>query len=70
MIAIRAPYLEIAVLVLGMAILLLETFAAKIAKKNFAYAGIFFLTAVLLASFLISPESSTQQASGFWNFYT
>src|ERR1700737_862378 len=70
MIAIRAPYLEIAVLVLGITILLLETFAANIAKKIFAYAGILGLTAVLLASFFTSPESSTQQASGFWNFYT
>src|SRR6202011_5876398 len=70
MIAIRAPHLEIAVLVLGITILLLETFAANIAKKTFAYAGIVGLTAVLLASFFISPESSTQQASGFWNFYT
>jgi NADH-quinone oxidoreductase subunit N len=70
MIAIRAPHLEIAVLVLGITILLLETFAAKVTKKTFAYAGIVGLTAVLLASFFISPESSTQQAGGFWNFYT
>src|SRR5437660_1705172 len=70
MIAIRAPHLEIAVLVLGITILLLETFAAKIARKNFAYAGVVGLTAVLLASFFLAPEPSTPQASGFWNFYT
>src|SRR3989440_919623 len=70
MIAIRAPHLEIAVLVLGITILLVETFVAKIGKKNFAYAGIAGLTVVLLASFFVSPESSIQQASGFWNFYT
>src|SRR6266853_6510025 len=70
MIAIRAPHLEIAVLVLGITILLLETFAAKIARKNFAYAGVVGLTAVLLASFFLAPEPSTAQASGFWNFYT
>src|SRR5213082_2142538 len=70
MIVIRTPHLEIAVLVLGITILLLETFAAKIARKNFAYAGVVGLTAVLLASFFISPESSTQQIGGFWNFYT
>src|SRR5258708_1880195 len=69
MIAIRAPYLEIAVLVLGITILLLETFAAKAAKKTFAYAGIVGLTAVLVASFFIS-ESSPQDGGGFWNFYT
>src|SRR6266571_2948116 len=70
MIAIRAPYLEIAVLVLGMAILIFETFAARIDKKIFAYAGIIGLGAVLTASFFLSPESSAQQANGFWNFYT
>ncbi len=70
MIMIRTPHLEIAVLVLGITILLLETFAAKTPRKNFAYAGIFFLTALFFASFFVSPESSTQQAGGFWNFYT
>jgi len=70
MIAIHAPYLEIEVLVLGMAILLLETFVPKVDKKTFAYAGIVGLAAVLTASFFISPESSAQQTSGFWNFYT
>jgi len=70
MIAIRAPYLEIAVLVLGMAILIFETFAAKIDKKIFAYAGIVGLAAVLIASFFLSPESSAHRTNGFWNFYT
>src|SRR5438093_1768226 len=70
MIAIRAPYLEIAVLVLGMAILVLETFAPKIDKKIFAYAGIVGLAAVLVASFFLLPESSIPQTNGFWNFYT
>src|SRR5438309_9531417 len=70
MIVIRTPHLEIAVLVLGLTILLLETFAAKIARKNFADAGVVGLTAVLRAGFLLAPEPSTPQASGFWNFYT
>src|SRR2546423_9058972 len=70
MIAIPAPHLEIDVLVLGIAVLLLETFAAKIDKKIFAYTGIIGLTLVLVATFFLSPESSTAQASGFWNFYT
>src|SRR6266446_3976332 len=64
MIAIRAPYLEIAVLVLGITILLLETFAAKAAKKTFAYAGIVGLTAVLVASFFWNLRRSRQAASG------
>ena len=40
MIGIPAPHLEIDVLVLGMAILLFETFAPKIDKEIFAYLGI------------------------------
>src|SRR5712692_10511941 len=70
MIAIRAPHLEIAVLLLGITILLLETFAAKIEKKTFAYAGMVGLTVVLIASFFLSPELSANEASGFWSFYT
>ena len=64
---IAAPQLEIAVLVFGMAILLLETFATKIDRKGFAYAGIVVLIAVLIASFFLSPTSSHEGA--FWNFY-
>jgi NADH-quinone oxidoreductase subunit N len=69
MIAIPAPHLEIDVLVLGMAILLLETFVARIDRKIFAYAGIVGLTAVLIASFFLAPDSSAQ-TGGIWNFYT
>ncbi len=65
MIAIRAPYLEIAVLVLGMAILILETFSAKIDKKIFAYVGIVGLAAVLVASFFLLPESSIPTSANF-----
>ena len=68
MIAISAPQLEIAVLVFGMAILLLETFATKIDRKLFAYAGIVVLTIVLIASFFLSPQP-TQGGGAFWNFY-
>src|SRR5436190_25996 len=70
MIAIRVPHLEIAVLVLGITILLLETFAAKIAKKTFAYAGVVGLTIVLVATFFLAPSPSPQETTGFWNFYT
>jgi NADH-quinone oxidoreductase subunit N len=70
MIGIPAFHLEIDVLVLGMAILLFETFAAKIDKKVFAYAGIVGLTLVLIATFFLAPNSATQDAGGLWNFYT
>ena len=67
---LHAPYLDIAVLVLGMTVLVLETFAAKIDRKTFAYAGIVGLTVVFIASLFVPPESSTPATSGFWNFYT
>jgi NADH-quinone oxidoreductase subunit N len=64
-----APYLEIAVLVLGITILMFETFAAKLDKRIFAYAGIVGLLCVLLASFFLI-HSPHQQTGAFWNFYT
>ncbi len=67
---ITAPELEIAVLVLGMAILLVEAFATKIDKRVLAFAGIAGLTLVLVASFFVATGSSTSQATGFWSFYT
>jgi NADH-quinone oxidoreductase subunit N len=65
--SISAPYLEVAVLVFGMAILLLETFATKIDRKLFAYAGIVVLTIVLIGSFFLSQTPS--HGGAFWNFY-
>src|SRR5256885_6902440 len=67
MIAIQAPYLDIAVLVIGLAILMLATFTAKSNKKIFAYAGIGGLIAVLIASFFVA---SAEHSGAFWNFYT
>jgi len=67
MIAMRAPYLDIAVLVIGLTILTVETFAAKTDKKIFAYAGIVGLIAVLIASFFVA---SVEHSGAFWNFYT
>jgi NADH-quinone oxidoreductase subunit N len=67
---LHAPYLEIAVLVLGMTILILETFVSTIDRKVFAYAGIIGLSIVFLASFFLSPEPASQASSGFWSFYS
>ena len=69
MITIIAPLLEIAVLVLGMLILLIEAFAAKIDKRVLAYAAITGLAVVLVASFFVAPFSSPHNATGFWTFY-
>src|SRR5262249_34759043 len=67
---ITAPQLEIAVLVLGMAILLLEAFVTKIDKRVLAFVGIVGLALVLVASFFVAPSSVTSKATGFWSFYT
>src|ERR1700751_4764014 len=67
---ITAPELEIAVLVLGMVILMVEAFAAKIDKRILAVAAIAVLAIVLVASFLVAPFPSPDQATGFWSFYT
>src|SRR6478672_5997656 len=70
MTSITVPLLEIAVLVLGMVILMIEAFAGKIDKRVLAYAAITGLGIVLLASFFVVPTPSPTNATGFWSFYT
>src|SRR5439155_11104415 len=67
---ITAPLLEIAVLVLGMVILMIEAFAGTVDKRVLAFAAITGLGLVLLASLLVVPSSSPARATGFWSFYT
>jgi NADH-quinone oxidoreductase subunit N len=67
---IAAPILEIAVLVLGMSILSVEAFATKIDRRIFAFAGIAGLVLVLVGTFFIAPDSSTNRLTGLWSFYT
>src|SRR5246500_4031883 len=67
---INAPLLEIAVLVLGMLILMIEAFAGKIDNRVLAFAAITGLAVVLLASFFVAPFPSSADATGFWSFYT
>src|SRR5262249_23737564 len=67
---ITAPLLEIAVLVLGMLILMIEAFAGKIDKRVLAFAAITGLAIVFLASFFVPPSASPTHATGFWTFYT
>src|SRR5215211_8546494 len=67
---ITAPLLEIAVLVLGMVILMVEAFAGKIDKRVLAFAAITGLAIVLLASFFVAPFTSPSHATDFWSFYT
>ncbi|MGE5214679.1 MAG: NADH-quinone oxidoreductase subunit N, partial [Nitrospirota bacterium] len=69
MTSITAPLLEIAVLVLGMLILMIEAFARKIDTRVLAFVAIIGLAIVLLASFFVIPSAAPAQAAGFWNFY-
>jgi NADH-quinone oxidoreductase subunit N len=70
MMRVTAPELEIGVLVLGMVILMVEAFATKIDKRILAFAAIAGLVIVLFASFFVAPFPSSNQATGFWSFYT
>lgn len=67
---IAAPILEIAVLILGMSILIVEAFATKIDRRVFAFVGIAGLVLVLVGTFFLAPDSSTNRLTGFWSFYT
>jgi NADH-quinone oxidoreductase subunit N len=67
---ITAPELEVAVLLLGMVILMVEAFASKIDKRILAFIAITGLAIVFVASFFVAPFSSPNQATGFWSFYT
>jgi NADH-quinone oxidoreductase subunit N len=67
---ISAPTLEIAVLVLGVLILLVEAFADRIDKRSLAFAAILGLAAVFVASFFLAPAPADVLAGSLWNFYT
>ncbi|MGH8102642.1 MAG: proton-conducting transporter membrane subunit, partial [Chthoniobacterales bacterium] len=68
---IAAPTLEIAVLVLGMSILIVEAFTTKIDRRVFAFVGMAGLVLVLVGTFFLAPDSSsTNRLTGFWSFYT
>ena len=66
---ISAPYLEVAVLVLGAIILLVESFASQLDRRFLAYAALCGLGVIFLATFFVAPQSSTG-SSPFWNFYS
>jgi NADH-quinone oxidoreductase subunit N len=67
---IPPPNLEIAVLILGMMLLLFETFADKIDKRVFAFTGILGLATVLIGTFFLAPVPQLENVTGFWSFYT
>jgi len=66
---ISAPYLEVAVLVLGIVILLIESFSSKIDRRYLGYAALVGLALIFLCTFLVAPQS-TMSSAPFWNFYS
>jgi NADH-quinone oxidoreductase subunit N len=66
---ISAPYLEVAVLVLGTLILLIESFSSKLDRRYLGYAALVGLTLIFLATFRVAPQTATSSAP-FWDFYS
>src|SRR5207244_10304139 len=66
---ISAPYLEVAVVVLGIVILLIESFSSKLDRRYLGYAALVGLVLIFLATFFVAPQSTTSSAP-FWNFYS
>lgn len=62
------PQLEIAVLVLGAVLLLVEIFLEQIDKRVLAYAAITSLLVILFASWHLAAAPAAQ-TDGFWSFY-
>jgi NADH-quinone oxidoreductase subunit N len=67
---LTAPHLEIAVLLLGMAILLFEAFATNIDRKVLTFIGVVGLATILIGSFFLAPSGPSDRGIGFWSFYT
>ena len=65
-----APSLEIAVIVLGVLVLMFESFLERLDRRDLAVAAIVALAAILVASFFLTPIEANPQATGFWQFYT
>ena len=66
---ISAPYLEVAVLVLGIVILLIESFSSKLDRRYLGYAALVGLTLIFLATFRVAPQTASSSAP-FWDFYS
>src|ERR1044072_8269936 len=64
-----APVLEIAIVMLGFIILMMEAFAETMDRRTLALVSIFGLAAVLAGSFFLSPAPPAT-ATGFWSFYS
>src|SRR6267143_395958 len=66
---IYAPGLEVAALVLGIMVLLVEAFVERLDKRIFAYVGFAGLLAIFVATFFVAPQPTIDHAP-LWNFYS
>src|SRR5947207_13622842 len=66
---IPAPYLEVAVIILGTIILLVESFASGLDRRLLGYAALFGLAVIFIATFFVAPQSSIASAP-LWSFYS
>ncbi len=65
---ISAPWLEVAVIILGTALLLVEAFAREFDRRWLGYAGAAGLALVFLLSFFVATPA--QPSAPLWQFYT
>lgn len=65
---ISAPCLEVAVLVLGTLILLIESFSSKLDRRYLGYAALVGLAFIFFSTFFVAPQPSASSAP-LWSFY-
>ena len=66
---ISALYLEVAVLVLGSALLLVESFSTGIDRRLLGYAALLGVAIIFTATFFVAPASASASAP-LWSFYS
>lgn len=65
---ISAPHLEIAAVVLGLVVLLVEAFAETLNRRTLGFVSIAGLALILAGTFFLAPSPTTSD-TGFWSFY-
>jgi NADH-quinone oxidoreductase subunit N len=66
---IPAPFLEVALVVLGVLLLLFEAFGPKFDRRFLAYGALLGLSAIFVATFFVAPTPATAHAP-LWSFYS
>ncbi len=67
---ISAPTLEVVVLVLGMIVLMLDSFSSGAGKRTLLWGSIIVLALVFAATFHLAPAQGDAAKSSFWQFYS